>query len=121
MITPKMNASTVGLALLAAGEVPNFLAGMLPSLMTIRRFGADDLDREALRQGEIAGATLALAVGLGASLAAQDLTPAIATIVTLAVMLVMYENAIRNPHPDAKPINDQENMERNYDDYGYQY
>lgn len=122
----RMTASTVGLALLAASEVPNFLAGMLPSLMTIRRFGADDLDRTALRQGEILGGSLALIVGVGASLVAQDPAPAVATIVILGVMLVMYEYAIRNPHPDAKPINDPTNTNGasengRIDSFGYAY
>jgi hypothetical protein len=121
----KMTASTVGLALLAASEVPNFLAGMLPSLMTIRRFGADEMDRSALRQGEILGGGLALVVGLGASLVAQDPAPAIATVVILGVMLVMYEHAIRNPHPNAKPINDPSNHNgaenATHDEYGFSY
>lgn len=103
----EMTASEVGLMLLAASEVPNFLAGMLPSLMTIRRFGAEDADREALRQGEVAGSALALAVGAGASLVANSWLPFLATAVTLAVMLAMYEHAIRNPHPDAVPISQQ--------------
>ncbi len=122
-----VSGATVGLALLAAGEVPNFLAGMLPSLMTIRRFGADEMDKQALRQGEVAGSILALMVGVGASYAANDPTPAIATIVILVIMLFMYENAIRNPHPGAKPINDPSNLgaESKYasstDYYGNQY
>lgn len=93
--------------LLAAGEVPNFLAGMLPSLMTIQRFGADDQDRAALRRGELAGSILALGVGVGASMAAGSTMPAAATIIVLVVMLGLYEHAIRNPRPDARPINDQ--------------
>lgn len=120
-----MTGATVGLALLAAGEVPNFLAGMLPSLMTIRRFGADDMDKQALRQGEIAGSILALMVGVGASYAANTPVPAIATVVVLGIMLVMYEHAIQNPHPDAKPINDPSNTgAQNVDAtdyYGNQY
>lgn len=104
-----MTASEVGLMLLAASEVPNFLAGMLPSLMTIRRFGADDMDREALRQGEVAGSMMALAVGAGASLVAKSWLPFAATVITLTVMLGMYEHAIRNPHDNAMPINDPNN------------
>lgn len=103
-----VTAATVGLTLLAVSEVPNFLAGMLPSLMTIRRFGADELDREALRQGEWAGATLALTVGVGAAMVARSWLPAVGTVVVLAVMLGMYEHAIRNPHDEATPINQQD-------------
>lgn len=104
-----VGAAEVGLMLLAAGEVPNFLAGMLPSLMTIQRFGADDIDKAALRRGELAGGALALAVGVGATLAAGSPLPLIATGVILVIMLVLYEHAIRNPRPDAKPINDEGN------------
>jgi len=113
MADARATAGTVGLTLLAVSEVPNFLAGMLPSLMTIRRFGADEMDRQALRQGEIAGAALAGMVGIGASLIANDPLPAIGTFVTLGIMLCMYEYAIRNPHPDATPIN-QQGETRNY-------
>lgn len=100
-------AATVGMMLLAAGEVPNFLAGMLPSLMTIRRFGADEGDRSALRRGEVAGTALALSVGAGASLAVGSWLPFAATVTINIVMLCMYEHAIRNPAGDAKPINAQ--------------
>lgn len=101
------STATIGLALLAAGEVPNFLAGMLPSLMTIQRFGADEHDRKALRRGELAGSVLALGVGLGAALASNDAMPAVATIAVLVVMLGLYEHAIRNPRPGARSIDDQ--------------
>lgn len=101
----RLTPADVGLALLAAGEVPNFLAGMLPSLMTIQRFGADDQDRAALRRGELAGSALALSVGIGAALAANNPVPAYATAIVLVVMLALYEHAIRNPRPDAQPIN----------------
>jgi hypothetical protein len=103
-----MTPTTVGLTILAISEVPNFLAGMLPSLMTIQRFGADELDRSALRKGEIAGSLLAGGVGIGASLIARDPLPAIGSLIVLAIMLGMYEHAIRNPHPSATPIDRQE-------------
>jgi hypothetical protein len=101
-------AATIGLALLAASEVPNFMAGMLPSLMTIRRFGADEGDRKALRRGEVAGVILSMGVAFGASLAAGSPLPFVAALVVLAILLYMYEDAMRNPAPDAVPINHQE-------------
>jgi hypothetical protein len=100
-------ADRVGLAMLAAAEVPNFLAGLLPSLMTIQRFGAEDLDRAALRRGLVAGSALSLGVGVAASLIAHDPLPAAMTGVVLLAMVAMYEHAIRNPHPSAKSIDDQ--------------
>ena len=100
------SSERVGLFLLAAGEVPNFLAGMLPSLMTINRFAAEETDRRALRKGEIAGSLLSLGVGAGASLASDSWLPLVGSAVVLAIMLYMYEDAIRHPAADARPIND---------------
>ncbi|HZP28423.1 MAG TPA: hypothetical protein VFC99_05690 [Acidimicrobiia bacterium] len=110
-------ASAVGLMLLAASEVPNFLAGALPSFLTIRRFGADDEDVRSLRVGETAGGAMALAVGAGASLVARSWLPFLATVVTLAAMLSMYEWAIRNPHPQVASISGPENLARNLGGY----
>ena len=106
MPEPK-NLQMLGLTILAMSEVPNFLAGMLPSLMTIQRFGADDGDVSALRKGEIIGSVLALGVGLGATLVADSPLPLIGTVLILVIMLAAYEHAIRNPHPDSVPINRQ--------------
>lgn len=100
-------ADRVGLALLSAAEVPNFLAGMLPSLMTIQRFGAEDLDRAALRRGLVAGSVLSLGVGFAASLVAHDALPFFMTGTVLVALIIMYEHAIRNPNPTATPINQQ--------------
>ncbi len=83
--------------LLAAAEVPNFLAGLLPSTMTIRTFAADPEQVRSLRRSELIGAALAAAVGVGASLVARSLWPALATALVLAVLLREYEAAIRNP------------------------
>lgn len=102
-------ASTVGMTLLAMSEVPNFMAGLLPSLMTIKRFASDEADVTALRRGELIGGTMSLAVGVGASLAVGSPWPAIGTIVTLIIFLSQYETAIRNPHQDVVPINDPSN------------
>lgn len=103
----KIDAETIGLSLLAAGEVPNFLAGALPSFMTIRRFAHDEKDVSTLRSGEAWGSAIALLVGGGASLAARSWLPFLATVAVLVYMLIGYERAIANPHTDAKPINAQ--------------
>ena len=100
---------TAGLFLLAVGEVPNYLSGVLPSWMTIRRFSADNRDTATLRAGELFGAGFALLVGAGASLIAGSWWPLIGTLVAAAVLMVGYEWAIRHPHEDARPINMQGN------------
>lgn len=100
-------AGVVGLALLAAGEVPNFLAGALPSFLTIGRFAADDHDRWKLRVGEILGGGMAILVAVGASLAAGSVLPLVMAAGVLVVMLAGYEWAIRHPHPEATGMNEQ--------------
>lgn len=92
-----MNAEQLGLVILSAAEVPNFLAGLLPSLFTIRTFSDDPEKVAALRRGELVGGGMALAVGVGASLVAKSWAPAAACAGTLGVLLWEYEKAIRNP------------------------
>lgn len=87
----------LGLVILAVSEVPNFLAGVLPSLMTIRTFASDPEQVSALRHGEVVGGTMALAVGAGASMVSRKWAPFLACSATLAAFLYQYEMAIRNP------------------------
>jgi fatty acid desaturase len=102
-----MTAGAAGLFLLAVGEVPNYLSGVLPSWMTIRRFSADERDTVTLRAGEAFGAGFAVLVGAGASLIASSWWPLIGTLVAAGLLICGYEWAIRHPHDDARPINDQ--------------
>lgn len=92
-----LSGPQLGLAILAAAEVPNFLAGMMPSLMTIRTFADDPEQLAALRRGELVGSILSLAVGLGASLVAESPLPLLASSGVLAVLLYEYEKAMREP------------------------
>lgn len=93
----RMTGADLGLTILAAAEVPNFLAGMMPSLMTIRTFADDPEQLRALRRGEVVGSALSLAVGLGASLVAESPAPMLASVAVLAVLLYEYERAMREP------------------------
>lgn len=93
----RMNGQQLGLAILAAAEVPNFLAGMMPSLMTIRTFADDPEQIRALRRGEAVGSALALGVGLGASMVSESPVPFLASGAVLAVLLYEYERAMREP------------------------
>lgn len=93
----RMNTAQLGLAILAAAEVPNFLAGMMPSLMTIRTFADDPEQIAALRRGEVVGSVLSLAVGLGASLVSESPVPMLASGAVLGVLLYEYEKAMREP------------------------
>lgn len=102
--------SRIGLALLAAAEVPNFMAGLLPSLMTITKFNADPEACASLRRGELIGAALSVTVGVAASLLAHDPLPFVATVLVLATLVVAYEHAIRTPSVDAVSIADPSNL-----------
>jgi hypothetical protein len=100
-----------GLSIMAAAEVPNFLAGLLPSTMTIGRFAADPVDRARLRRSELVGSGLAVAVGVGASLIGRSPLPLVLTLLVLAVLLHEYERAIRGAKDSGRavPINDPSN------------
>ena len=93
----KLTLEQLGLVILAISEVPNFLAGVLPSLFTIRTFSDDPEKVKALRHGELVGGTMSLAVGAGASLVSRSPVPFVGCAATLAVFLWQYEQAIRNP------------------------
>ncbi len=98
-----------GLGIMAASEVPNFLAGLLPSTMTIGRFAADPADRARLRRSEVVGSALAIGVGVGTSLVAESPVPFIMVMVVLVILLYEYERAIKQAMTEgtAQPINAQ--------------
>ena len=93
----RLTAQELGLVILAVSEVPNFLAGVLPSLFTIRTFSDDPEKVTALRHGELVGGAMSLAVGAGASLVSRSSVPFLACAATLGIFLWQYEQAIRNP------------------------
>lgn len=102
-------ASTIGLALLAAADVPAMISAACPSFMTISRFSGDDHDVAVLRQGEVLGAGLGLMLAAGASLAAHSWLPIIAAGVVAVIYTYMIEWHIAHPHPSAAPIDAQTN------------
>jgi hypothetical protein len=106
-----LNPQIAGACLLAASEVPNFLAGAMPSFMTIRKFAADPESVAALRYAEVFAAAPVAAVGLGASLVFGSWWPAVITVVTAVYYYAGYEKHIRNPSPNAKPINQQQTQD----------
>ena len=106
----RAHRSKTGITILSMAEVPNFLAGVLPSLMTIRRFGATKEDVDTLRIGEVIGGILSLSIGLGASIAEDTPAPFLGNLAVLAFLITAYEWAIQHPHPNAVPINQQESQ-----------
>lgn len=106
-LTWAMSPEIAGACLLAASEVPNFLAGALPSFMTIKKFAADQESVRTLRFAELFAAPPVAAVGLGAALVFGSWWPAVVTAVTAAYYYAGYELHIRNPSGQAVAINEQ--------------
>ena len=113
-LTWNMTPEVAGVCLLAASEVPNFLAGALPSFMTIGRFAAEPEDVKRLRDGEVWAAVPIIAVGAGTSLVFKNYWPMAVTAAVAVYYYIGYERHIRNPSPKAEPINE----EQSNGDYG---
>jgi hypothetical protein len=101
------DAEVWGLTLLAASEVPNFLAGMAPSLFTLQHFtDKSEADRKAARdsmhRAYIVGGGLSLLVGAGASLVSGSWYPFAACAIVLVVLVVQYEWALETPHANGE-------------------
>lgn len=107
-LTWAMDPQIAGATLLAMSEVPNFLAGALPSFMTIKKFAADPESVHALRYAELFALPPVIAVGLGAALVFRSWWPALATAATAGYYYAGYEKHIRSPSGQAVPINQQD-------------
>ena len=97
------DAETWGLTLLAMSEVPNFLAGMAPSLFTLQHFtDKSEADRvaarESMHRAYVVGGGLSLTVGAGASLVSGSWLPVVACAIVLVVLVLQYELALDRPH-----------------------
>lgn len=103
----KMTPEIGGACLLAASEVPNFLAGALPSFMTIKKFAADEESVGTLRYAEYYAGVPILAAGLGTAYVFESWWPLVVVIVTAVYYYIGYEKHIRNPSATATPINEQ--------------
>jgi hypothetical protein len=90
----------VALTVLVVSEVPNFWSGFLPSLFTIATFsGGDDAKIEHtkrwIRRGEIQAASLSVALGISASLLAEEPWPFIGVMLLILYLAYQYEHALR--------------------------
>jgi hypothetical protein len=90
----------VALTVLVVAEVPNFWSGFLPSLFTIATFsGGDDEKVEHtkrwIRRGEIQATGLSIALGISASLLAEEPWPFIGVMLLIVYLAYQYEHALR--------------------------
>lgn len=90
----------VALTVLVVSEVPNFWSGFLPSLFTIATFSGGDEDKAAhtkrwIRRGELQATGLSIALGISASLLAEEPWPFIGVVVLTIYLAYQYEHALR--------------------------
>lgn len=105
----KPNAEEVGAIILVATSMPNFYSGLLPSKMTISRFANSDFDRIRLRQGLAVASVMSAAEAIAVGFMFDSYLPVLAGFAVMGVLIWQYEDAIRNPHPENMPINDDRN------------
>lgn len=90
---------SVALTVLVVAEVPNFWSGFLPSLFTIATFSGGDPEKVAhtkhwIRRGEIQAVGLSIALGISASLLAEEPWPFIGVILLIGYLAYQYEHAL---------------------------
>lgn len=96
------NRSTeqVALTVLVVSEVPNFWSGFLPSLFTIATFSGGDERKQQhtkswIRRGEIQALGLSIALGIAASILAEEPWPFIGVLLISGYLIWQYEAALR--------------------------
>lgn len=90
----------IALTVLVVSEVPNFWSGFLPSLFTIATFSGGDAEKAAhtkrwIRRGEIQAAGLSVALGVSASLLAEEPWPFIGVLLLIIYLAYQYEHALK--------------------------
>lgn len=94
------SSQDVALTVLVVSEVPNFWSGFLPSLFTIATFSAGDQEKMAhtktwIRRGEAQAAGLTIALGIAASVLAEEPWPFIGVLIMGAYLAYQYEMALK--------------------------
>lgn len=95
----KRSSQDVALTVLVVAEVPNFWSGFLPSLFTIATFAKGDEKKAAhtrrwIRRGEIQATGLSIALGVAASLLAEEPWPFVGVILMIFYLAYQYEHAL---------------------------
>jgi len=88
--------------ILVVAEVPNLYSSVLPSWFTISSpffhdQGSKSGNVKRIRQGEAVATLEALAIGWGASVMFNSPLPLYGVAIMVAVQLIGYEYALRNP------------------------
>jgi hypothetical protein len=97
---PGRTNEQVALTVLVVAEVPNFWSGFLPSLFTIATFSGGDPEQAAhtkkwIRRGEVQATGLSIALGVAASILAEEPWPFIGVLFLIAYLAYQYEHALK--------------------------
>lgn len=91
-----MNSEFIALSLLAVCSVPQFFSGVVPSLVDVGNKENDEKEVYWIRRGELLATIFSLGVGMAGSILARSPIPFIGALLMVAIMLYIYEDAIRN-------------------------
>ena len=97
---PGRTNEQVALTVLVVAEVPNFWSGFLPSLFTIATFSGGDDEKAAhtkkwIRRCEVQATGLSIALGISASILAEEPWPFIGVLILIGYLAYQYEHALR--------------------------
>lgn len=95
-----LNPAEVGVVLLVAAEAPQAYSAFLPSIMTIRTFVGDEGAVADIREGELLGSVFVAGIGVVGSMLAGSPWPVVVAILTIVVMVGIYEYALNGRRGD---------------------
>lgn len=95
-----LSAAEVGVVLLVAAEAPQAYSAFLPSIMTIRTFVGDEGAVHDIREGEVLGSVFVAGIGVIGSMLAGSPWPMFVALVTIVVMVAIYEYALQGRRGD---------------------
>lgn len=91
-----MTASEIGIVLAVIAQAPQAYSAFLPSIMTIRTFVGDERAVRDIREGELFGSAFVLLIGAAGSMLTKKNAPFAVSLVSIAVMISVYEYALRS-------------------------
>lgn len=95
-----LNPAEVGVVLLVAAEAPQAYSAFLPSIMTIRTFVGDEGAVADIREGELLGSVFVAGIGVVGSMLTGSPWPVVVAILTIVVMVGIYEHALNGRRGD---------------------
>ena len=85
---------TLLLSIFVGVEGAHAFSAFMPSYFTVKKFAAEQSDKQALRSGYTPAILFNLILGGAVSGLTRDLKPFVIALVVIAFMLLMYEGAI---------------------------